>query len=155
MVSVFILFSLYVCVYYVLEGKLINIWMCGCDNHLIFTLCVVFYSSSEFKLGFYYCEHDNDYFWVMYRCFHWINIKELWSLPMYPNVNAWIAKVRNLKCNMKLACIGCYYLLCGQCLFVNCVHKRVDASMCCWYPLCDHIDQCTHTLTLHACLNVV
>ena len=25
--------------------------------------------------------------------------------------------------------------------------KRVDASICCLYPLFDHVDQCTHTLT--------
>ena len=34
-------------------------------------------------------------------------------LPMYPYVNAWIAQVKSLKCNMKLACLLCYCVLCG------------------------------------------
>ena len=37
-------------------------------------------------------------------------------LPMYPYVNALITQVRSLKCNMKLACLLCYCVLCGLCL---------------------------------------
>ena len=39
-------------------------------------------------------------------------------LPMYPYVNALITQVRSLKCNMKLACLLCYCILCGLCLKV-------------------------------------
>ena len=37
---------------------------------------------------------------------------------MYPYVNAWIAQVRSLKFNMKLACLLCNYVSCGLCLKV-------------------------------------
>ena len=38
------------------------------------------------------------------------------TLRMYPDVNARIAQVRSLKCNMKLACLLNYCVLCGLCL---------------------------------------
>ena len=37
-------------------------------------------------------------------------------LSLYPYVNALIAQVRSLKCNMKLTCLLCYCVLCGLCL---------------------------------------
>ena len=39
-------------------------------------------------------------------------------LPMYPYVNAWIAEVRSLKCNIRFICLLCYCVLCGLCLKV-------------------------------------
>ena len=37
-------------------------------------------------------------------------------LSLHPYVNALIAQVRSLKCNMKLTCLLCYCVLCGLCL---------------------------------------
>ena len=153
MVVVFTLLSLHMC-WDGLEVKLMNIWMCGYDDHLMCNLCLVFYSSCESRLCYYCYEHYNGYFRVMHWWLHKFNIKELITLPMYPNVNAWIAKVRSLMCSMKLACLLCYYMLCGLFLVVNHCPSRVSVSICCRYPSCVHIDQCTHTLTLYACLQV-
>lgn len=45
-----LLYYHYTCVYYGLEGKLMNIWMCGYDDYTIFNLCLVFYSSCESRI---------------------------------------------------------------------------------------------------------
>ena len=50
------------------------------------------------------------------RYLHWWFKMVTNPFHMYPYVNAWIAEVRSLKCNMKLTCLLCYSVLCGLCL---------------------------------------
>ena len=51
MVAVFILFSLYICVDYGVEGKLMDIWVCGYDYHTMSNLCLDFHSCCESRLS--------------------------------------------------------------------------------------------------------
>ena len=65
-----VLLSIYICVDHGHEGKLINIWMYGYDDHFMCNLCLVFYSSCESRLCYYCYEYDSDYVRVICRCCH-------------------------------------------------------------------------------------
>ena len=109
----YLIYFHYIFVYHSLEGKLMNIWMSGYDDHLMYKFCLVFYFSCEYRLCYYRYDHVNGYIKIMCRLCHY------WPLPMYPYVNVWIAKVRGLECNAKILvafyakwCCMVYALLC-------------------------------------------
>ena len=93
------------------EGKLMNIWTCAYDDTM-WWLCLLSYSSCDLGCIAIY-KHVYIHVRVKYRCCHWWVKMVNSPLPMYPYVNSWIAQVRSLKCNKKMACLLCYCVLCG------------------------------------------